>query len=242
MYTLGWWHRLDAPDAGIAMKTWHRKEGNCRVRVRGCSARRFRDLHTPLVRSQSCAPISVCSQVTDGNVRAVQPGAGSLHTRRRPPAKPCRHQRDGGWWKRAIPFRSGGCAYARVPTHSFAFVGADKGHRGSWRHEAIETPESGLLAAYNPVVRSARFGLPGIRATTSRSEKRGVIGYSPSYGGKTRGEAWRRNACPGSGEDSTSEAVGAITGYARGRHLGRLDGAPGGPCEIDGVEVRSVRC
>ena len=129
---------------------------------------------------------------------------------------------------------------AQVPTHSFAFVGADKATAAPGVTEAIETADVVLLAPSNPVVSiGAILAVPGIRGAL-RSTTARVIGYSPIIGGKPlRGMA---DECLSViGVASTSEAVGGYYGARSG--VGILDGwlvHEGDHAEIDGVEVRSV--
>jgi LPPG:FO 2-phospho-L-lactate transferase len=129
---------------------------------------------------------------------------------------------------------------AAVPTHSFAYVGADKATAGPGVVEAIETADVVLIAPSNPVVSIGTIlNISGIRAAM-RSTPARVIGYSPIVHGKPlRGMA---DACLSViGVDSTSEAVGAHYGARSG--VGILDGwliHEGDHAEIDGVEVRAA--
>ena len=129
---------------------------------------------------------------------------------------------------------------AQVPTHSFAFVGADKATAGPGVTDAIASADVVLIAPSNPVVSiGAILAVPGIRGAL-RSTSARVIGYSPIVAGKPlRGMA---DECLSViGVASTSEAVGGYYGAAvRRRHPGRLAGARGRHAEIAGVEVRSV--
>jgi LPPG:FO 2-phospho-L-lactate transferase len=127
-----------------------------------------------------------------------------------------------------------------VPTHSFAFVGAEQATAGPGVVEAIETADVVLIAPSNPVVSiGAILAIPGIRGAL-RSTPAPVIGYSPIIGGKPlRGMA---DECLSViGVESTSEAVGRHFG-ARSK-VGILDGwliHEGDHAEIDGVQVRAV--
>ena len=129
---------------------------------------------------------------------------------------------------------------AQVPTHSFAFVGAEKATAGPGVTDAIASADVVLLAPSNPVVSvGAILAVPGIRGAL-RSTSARVIGYSPIIGGKPlRGMA---DECLSViGVASTSEAVGGYYGAALG--AGILDGwlvHEGDHAEIAGVEVRSV--
>jgi LPPG:FO 2-phospho-L-lactate transferase len=143
--------------------------------------------------------------------------------------------------KRAIHFQEWWVRYrAQVPTHSFAFVGAEKATAGPGVVEAIESADAVLLAPSNPVVSiGAILAVPGIRGAL-RSTSARVIGYSPIIGGKPlRGMA---DECLSViGVESTSEAVGRHYGARSG--TGILDGwliHEGDHADIEGVEVRSV--
>jgi LPPG:FO 2-phospho-L-lactate transferase len=143
--------------------------------------------------------------------------------------------------KRAIHFEEWWVRYrAQVPTHSFAFVGAEAATAGPGVAEAIETADVVLLAPSNPVVSiGAILAVPGIRGAL-RSTSARVVGYSPIVAGRPlRGMA---DECLSViGVASTSEAVGGHYGARSG--VGILDGwlvHEGDHAEIDGVEVRSV--
>ncbi len=181
------------------------------------------------------------SQVTEALCRRWSPGAQLL------PASDDRSEthvvitdpNDGE--KRAIHFQEWWVRYrAQIPTHSFAFVGADKASAGPGVVEAIETADVVLLAPSNPVVSiGAILNVPGIRGAL-RSTPARVIGYSPIIDGKPlRGMA---DQCLSViGVASTSEAVGAHYGARSG--VGILDGwlvHDGDHADIEGVEVRSV--
>ena len=241
MYTLGggidpergWGHRNE---------TWHAKE---ELAAYGVQPDWFglgdRDLATHLVRSQMLRAGYPLSQVTEALCQRWGPGARLL------PASDDRSEThvvitdptDGE--KRAIHFQELWVRYrAQVPTHSFAFVGAETATAGPGVTEAIETADVVLLAPSNPVVSiGAILAVPGIRGAL-RSTTARVIGYSPIIGGKPlRGMA---DECLSViGVASTSEAVGGHYGARSG--VGILDGwlvHEGDHAEIDGVEVRSV--
>jgi LPPG:FO 2-phospho-L-lactate transferase len=241
MYTLGggidpergWGHRDE---------TWHAKE---ELAAYGVQPDWFglgdRDLATHLVRSQMLRAGYPLSEVTEALCARWQPGARLL------PATDDRSEThvvisdpDDGE-KRAIHFQEWWVRYrAQVPTHSFAFVGADKATAGPGVAEAIESADVVLLAPSNPVVSiGAILAVPGIRGAL-RSTTARVIGYSPIIGGKPlRGMA---DECLSViGVASTSEAVGGYYGPRSG--VGILDGwlvHEGDHADIDGVEVRSV--
>jgi LPPG:FO 2-phospho-L-lactate transferase len=129
---------------------------------------------------------------------------------------------------------------AQVPTHSFAFIGAENASAAAEVEQAIAEADIILLAPSNPVVSiGAILAVPGIRAGL-RSATAPAVGYSPIIGGKPlRGMA---DACLRViGVESTAEAVG--------RHYGARSGTgildcwlihDGDHAEIDGVAVRSI--
>ncbi|OBF88622.1 2-phospho-L-lactate transferase [Mycobacterium sp. 852002-51152_SCH6134967] len=245
MYTLGggidpergWGHRNE---------TWHAKE---ELAAYGVQPDWFglgdRDLATHLVRSQMLRAGYPLSQVTEALCARWAPGARLL------PASDDRSEThvvitDPGpgeyaGEKRAIHFQEWWVRYrAKVPTHSFAFVGAEKATAGPGVAEAIEAADVVLIAPSNPVVSiGAILAVPGIRGAL-RSTPAPVIGYSPIIGGKPlRGMA---DECLSViGVPSTSEAVGRHYGARSG--VGILDGwlvHEGDGAAVDGVEVRAV--
>ncbi|WP_205632526.1 2-phospho-L-lactate transferase CofD family protein, partial [Mycobacterium marseillense] len=127
-----------------------------------------------------------------------------------------------------------------VPTHSFAFVGAEKAAATTEATAAIADADVILLAPSNPVVSvGAILAVPGVRGAL-RAAKAPVVGYSPIIGGKPlRGMA---DACLSViGVESTAEAVGRHYGARRG--TGILDCwlvSDGDDADIEGVAVRSV--
>jgi LPPG:FO 2-phospho-L-lactate transferase len=143
--------------------------------------------------------------------------------------------------QRAIHFQEWWVRYrAQLPTHSFAFIGAEKAHAAAEVTEAIADADIILMAPSNPVVSvGAILAIPGIRAAL-RSTDAPVVGYSPIIGGKPlRGMA-----------DECLKVIGvASTADAVGRHYGARAGTgildcwlihEGDRAEIDGVAVRSV--
>ena len=126
--------------------------------------------------------------------------------------------------QRAIHFQEWWVRYrAQVPTHSFAFVGAEKATAGPGVAEAIEAADVVFLAPSNPVVSDRRD--PGDSGYPRRSCARPsapVVGYSPIIAGKPlRGMA--DECLPVIGVASTSEAVGRLLRGSRGhRHTRRL--------------------
>ena len=241
MYTLGggvdlrrgWGHRDE---------TWHAKEELARYGVQpDWFELGDRDLATHLVRSQMLRAGYPLSQVTAALCDRWQPGARLL------PASDDRCEThvvitdpvDDS--QRAIHFQEWWVRYrAQVPTHSFAFIGAEKAHAPAEVTEAIADADIVLLAPSNPVVSvGAILAIPGIRGAL-RSTNAPIVGYSPIIGGKPlRGMA---DAClKVIGVASTAEAVGQHYGARVG--TGILDCwliHEGDHAEIDGVAVQSV--
>jgi LPPG:FO 2-phospho-L-lactate transferase len=241
MYTLGggidpergWGHRDE---------TWHAKE---ELAAYGVQPDWFglgdRDLATHLVRSQMLRAGYPLSQVTEALCDRWQPGARLL------PASDDRSETHvvitdpDTDERRAIHFQEWWVRYrAKVPTHSFAFVGAEKATAAPGVTEAIADADVVLLAPSNPVVSiGSILAIPGIRGAL-RSTSAKIIGYSPIIAGKPlRGMA---DECLSViGVASTSEAVGRHYGARSG--TGILDGwlvDEGDSAQIDGVEVAAV--
>jgi LPPG:FO 2-phospho-L-lactate transferase len=241
MYTLG--GGID-PDRGWghADETWHAKEELARYGVQpDWFGLGDRDLATHLVRSQMLRAGYPLSQVTEALCKRWSPGATLL------PASDDRSEThvvitdpsDGE--QRAIHFQEWWVRYrAQVPTHSFAFIGADNATAGPGVVDAIESADVVFLAPSNPVVSiGAILAIPGVRAAL-RSTPAPVIGYSPIVSGKPlRGMA--DECLRVIGVASTSEAVGAY--YGARATVGILDGwliHEGDVADIPDVTVRSV--
>jgi LPPG:FO 2-phospho-L-lactate transferase len=241
MYTLGggvdpergWGHRDE---------TWHAKEELARYGVQpDWFGLGDRDLGTHLVRTQMLNAGYPLSQITTALCDRWQPGARLL------PASDDRCEThvvitdpdDGS--RRAIHFQEWWVRYrAQVPTHSFAFVGAEKAAAAVDATAAIADADVILLAPSNPVVSvGAILAVPGIRGAL-RAARAPIVGYSPIIGGKPlRGMA---DACLAViGVESTAEAVARH--YGARRDTGILDGwlvSEDDGADIDGVAVRSV--
>lgn len=241
MYTLGggvdpergWGHRDE---------TWHAKE---ELALYGVQPDWFglgdRDLATHLVRTQMLNAGYPLSQITEALCDRWQPGARLL------PASDDRCEThvvitdpdDGN--RRAIHFQEWWVRYrAQVPTHSFAFVGAETASATTEAVAAIADADVIFLAPSNPVVSvGAILAVPGIRAAL-RSAAAPVVGYSPIVGGKAlRGMADECLTVIGIG--STAQAVGRHYGSRQG--TGILDCwlvHEGDEADIDGVEARAV--
>ncbi|GFG72908.1 2-phospho-L-lactate transferase [Mycobacterium botniense] len=241
MYTLG--GGVD-PQRGWGQRdeTWHAME---ELRRYGVQPQWFqlgdRDLATHLVRTQMLRAGYPLSQVTAALCDRWQPDARLLPTS----DDPCETHAvitdpaDGN--RRAIHFQEWWVRYrARVPTHSFAFIGAEKASAAPEVLKAIADADLILLAPSNPVVSiGAILAVPGIRAAL-RSAAAPIIGYSPIVSGKPlRGMA--HECLTVIGVQSTAEAVGQY--YGARNATGILD------CwlvhetdhaDIDGVAVRSI--
>lgn len=241
MYTLG--GGID-PDRGWGHRdeTWHAKE---ELAAYGVQPDWFglgdRDLATHLVRSQMLRAGYPLSQVTEALCGRWNPGARLL------PASDDRSETHvvitdpDTDERRAIHFQEWWVRYrAKVPTHSFAFVGADKATTAPGVTDAIADADVVLLAPSNPVVSiGSILAIPGIRGAL-RSTSAKIIGYSPIIAGKPlRGMA---DECLSViGVASTSEAVGRHYGARSG--TGILDGwlvHEGDSAQIDGVQVEAV--
>jgi LPPG:FO 2-phospho-L-lactate transferase len=241
MYTLG--GGIDPERGwGHSDETWHAKEELARYGVQpDWFGLGDRDLATHLVRSQMLRAGYPLSQVTEALCRRWSPGATLL------PASDDRSEThvvitdpaDGE--QRAIHFQEWWVRYrAQVPTHSFAFIGADNATAGPGVVEAIESADVVFLAPSNPVVSiGAILAIPGVRAAL-RSTPAPVIGYSPIVSGKPlRGMA--DECLRVIGVSTTSEAVGGY--YGSRSTVGILDGwliHEGDVADIPGVTVRAV--
>lgn len=200
-----------------------------------------RDLATHLVRSQMLRAGYPLSQVTaalcarwqlDTRLLPVSDDRCETHVVITDPA-------DGN--QRAVHFQEWWVRYrAEVPTHSFAFIGAEKASATSEVVDAIDTADIVLLAPSNPVVSiGAILAIPGIRAAL-RSTAAPIVGYSPIIAGNPlRGMA--KECLAVVGVDSTAEGVGRL--YGARSATGLLDGwliGEGDRAEIDGVAVQSI--
>ncbi len=208
MYTLG--GGIDSDRGwGHSDETWHAKE---ELAAYGVQPDWFglgdRDLATHLVRSQMLRAGYPLSEVTQALCDRWSPGATLL------PATDDRCEThvvvtdpdtDD---RKAIHFQEWWVRYrARIPTHSFAFVGSEKATTGPGVIDAIDGADVVMLAPSNPVVSiGAILAIPGIRGAL-RSTSAPVIGYSPIIGGKPlRGMA--DDCLRVIGVASSSEAVG----------------------------------
>ena len=241
MYTLGggvdpqrgWGHRDE---------TWHAKEELGRYGVQpDWFQLGDRDLATHLVRSQMLRAGYPLSEVTTALCDRWQPGAQLL------PASDDRCETHvvitdpADDSQRAIHFQEWWVRYrAQLPTHSFAFVGAEKAHATAQVTDAIADADVVMVAPSNPVVSvGAILAVPGIRASL-RSTAAPVIGYSPIIDRKPlRGMA--DECLKVIGVESTAEAVGGYYGARAG--TGILDCwliHEGDHAKIGGIAVRSI--
>ncbi len=241
MYTLG--GGVD-PQRGWGQRdeTWQAKEELARYGVQpDWFQLGDRDLATHLVRSQMLRAGYPLTEVTAALCDRWQPGAQLV------PASDDRCEThvvitdpaDGG--QRAIHFQEWWVRYrAQVPTHSFAFIGAEKATAATAVVQAVHEADAIFLAPSNPVVSiGAILALPGIRSAL-RSATAPIVGYSPIVDGKPlRGMADECLAVIG--VESTSEAVGRY--YGARSNTGLLDYwliSDDDHAEIDGVAVQSI--
>lgn len=241
MYTLG--GGID-PDRGWGHRdeTWHAKE---ELAAYGVQPDWFglgdRDLATHLVRTQMLRAGYPLSAVTEALCRRWSPGAALL------PASDDRCETHvvvtdpDTDERRAIHFQEWWVRHrARIPTHSFAFIGSEKAVAGPGVVEAITGADVVMLAPSNPVVSiGATLAVGGIRGAL-RSTAAPVIGYSPIIDGKPlRGMA---DECLSViGVQTSAEAVGRH--YGARSATGLLDHwmiHSGDTAEVPGVEVRPV--
>lgn len=244
MYTLG--DGID-PERGWGHvgETWNAKE---ELAAYGAQPDWFglgdRDIATHLIRSQMLRAGYPLSAVTEALCKRWQPGVSLLpvsddrsetHVVVTDPEDPA------GERQKAIHFQEWWVRYrAQIPTHSFAYVGAEQAKPAPGVLEAIESADVVLLAPSNPVVSiGAILAVPGIRGAL-RTTTAKIVGLSPIVGGKPlRGMA-----------DECLEVIGVETSAeAIGRHYGArsatgiLDGwliHSTDTADVPGVEVRSV--
>jgi LPPG:FO 2-phospho-L-lactate transferase len=143
--------------------------------------------------------------------------------------------------RRAIHFQEWWVRYrARIPTHSFAFVGSEKAVAGPGVVDAITGADVVMLAPSNPVVSiGATLAIGGIRGAL-RSTPAPVIGYSPIIGGKPlRGMA--DDCLTVIDVETSSEAVGRH--YGARSATGLLDYwliSDQDHADVPGVVVKSI--
>jgi len=200
-----------------------------------------RDLGTHLVRSQMLRAGYPLTDVTEALCARWAPGATLLPvTDDRCETHVVVTDPDTGD-QRAIHFQEWWVRYrAKIPTHSFAFVGSEQAKATTRVSDAIADADIVFLAPSNPVVSiGSILAVPGVRSAL-RSTAAPVVGYSPIIGGKPlRGMA--DECLTVIGVDSTSEAVGRYHGARSG--TGVLDAwliADGDRAEIDGVAVAAI--
>ena len=231
MYTLGggvdpqrgWGHRDE---------TWHAKEELARYGVQpDWFELGDRDLATHLVRSQMLRAGYPLSQITAALCDRWQPGATLL------PASDDRCEThvvitdpvDDS--QRAIHFQEWWVRYrAQVPTHSFAFIGAENAHATAEVTQAITDADIILLAPSNPVVSiGAILAIPGIRGSTA-VDQRARRRLLPDHRWKT---VARHGRCvPDRDRRGVYRRGGGPALWRAGRywHLGLLAHTRGRPC------------
>ena len=241
MYTLGggidpergWGHRNE---------TWHAKE---ELAAYGVPPNWFglgdRDLATHLVRSQMLRAGYPLSAVTEALCARWAPGATLL------PASDDRCETHvsvtdpDSREPKAIHFQEWWVRYrAKIPTHSFAFVGSENATAGAGVLDAIAGADVVMLAPSNPVVSvGAILAVAGIRGAL-RSTPAPVVGYSPIIAGKPlRGMA-----------DECLSVIGVQTSsQGVGRHYGARSATglldywmvhEGDDADVPGVTVRPI--
>ncbi|NLG56755.1 MAG: 2-phospho-L-lactate transferase [Rhodococcus sp.] len=241
MYTLGGGIDTDR-GWGHANETWSAKE---ELAAYGAKPDWFglgdRDIATHLIRSQMLRAGYPLSAVTEALCNRWQPGVSLL------PVSDDRSETHVVITEpdtdepKAIHFQEWWVRYrADVPTHSFAYVGADQATPAPGVVEAIDEADIVLIAPSNPVVSvGAILAVPGIRGAL-RTTSAKVIGLSPVIGGKPlRGMA--DHCLDVIGVETTAEAIGNLYGARSG--TGILDGwliHDTDSAEVPGVEVRAV--
>ena len=212
MYTLGggidpergWGHRDE---------TWHAKE---ELAAYGVQPDWFglgdRDLATHLVRSQMLRRRLPAVGGHRGAVPPLVARRDAAAGQRRPQRNPRRHHRSRDGDRKAIHFQEWWVRYrAKVPTHSFAFVGADKATAGPGRRGDRDA-DVVLLAPSNPVVSiGAILAIPGIRGALRSTSA--PSSATPPSSRKTVARHGRR-VPQVIGVASTSEAVGRHSEHA----------------------------
>ncbi|QNG19441.1 2-phospho-L-lactate transferase [Rhodococcus triatomae] len=241
MYTLG--GGID-PDRGWghANESWNAKE---ELAAYGAKPDWFglgdRDIATHLIRSQMLRAGYPLSAVTEALCNRWQPGVTLLPvTDDRAETHVVITEPDSGEQK-AVHFQEWWVRYrANVPTHSFAYVGAEQAKPAPGVTEAIEESDVVLLAPSNPVVSiGAILSVPGIRGALRTTAAR-VVGLSPVVDGKPlRGMA--DECLDVIGVETTAEAVGRH--YGARSATGILDGwmiHDSDTADVPGVDVRAV--
>ncbi|MGC0364919.1 LPPG:FO 2-phospho-L-lactate transferase [Rhodococcus sp. 27YEA15] len=241
MYTLG--GGIDTERGwGHAGETWNAKS---ELAAYGAKPDWFglgdRDIATHLIRSQMLRTGYPLSAITEALCNRWNPGVTLL------PVSDDRSEThvvitdpENGEQK-AIHFQEWWVRYrAKVPTHSFAHVGAEQAKPAPGVLDAIENADIVLIAPSNPVVSvGALLAVPGIRGAL-RTTPATVVGLSPVIGGKPlRGMA--DECLTVIGVETSSEAIGRHFG-ARSVN-GILDGwliDEGDEADVEGVDVRSI--
>ncbi|MDH6677716.1 LPPG:FO 2-phospho-L-lactate transferase [Rhodococcus sp. LBL1] len=247
MYTLG--GGID-PERGWGHigETWNAKE---ELAAYGAQPDWFglgdRDIATHLIRSQMLRAGYPLSAVTEALCNRWKPGVALLpvtddrsetHVVVTDPESDTDSSEEQ---QKAIHFQEWWVRYrAQIPTHSFAYIGAEQAKPAPGVLEAIESADIVLLAPSNPVVSiGAILAVPGIRGAL-RTTKAKIVGLSPIIGGKPlRGMA--DECLEVIGVETSAEAIGRHYGARSG--TGILDGwlvHSTDEADVPGVEVRSV--
>ncbi|MDH6279454.1 2-phospho-L-lactate transferase [Prescottella agglutinans] len=247
MYTLG--GGID-PERGWGHigETWNAKE---ELAAYGAQPDWFglgdRDIATHLIRSQMLRAGYPLSAVTEALCNRWKPGVALLpvtddrsetHVVVTDPESDTDSSEEQ---QKAIHFQEWWVRYrAQIPTHSFAYIGAEQAKPAPGVLEAIESADIVLLAPSNPVVSiGAILAVPGIRGAL-RTTKAKIVGLSPIIGGKPlRGMA--DECLEVIGVETSAEAIGRHYGARSG--TGILDGwlvHSADEADVPGVEVRSV--
>ncbi|WP_072687945.1 2-phospho-L-lactate transferase [Rhodococcus marinonascens] len=241
MYTLG--GGIDTERGwGHAGETWSAKE---ELAAYGAKPDWFglgdRDIATHLIRTQMLRTGFPLSAVTEALCNRWQPGVTLL------PVTDDRSEthvvitdpEDGE--QRAIHFQEWWVRHrAKVPTHSFANIGAEQAAPAPGVLEAIESADIVLLAPSNPVVSiGAILAIPGVRGALRTTEAK-VVGISPIIGGRPlRGMA--DECLDVISVETSAEAIGRH--YGARSATGILDGwliHDTDTAEVPGVNVRRV--
>jgi LPPG:FO 2-phospho-L-lactate transferase len=244
MYTLGGGIDTDRGWGRIA-ETWHARD---ELAAYGADPDWFglgdRDIATHLIRSRMLRTGYPLSAVTEALCNRWQPGVRLL------PVSDDRSEThvvvtdpddESGESQRAIHFQEWWVRYrARIPTHSFAHIGAEQASPAPGVLDAIADADAVILAPSNPVVSvGAILAVPGIRSAL-RTTKAKVVGLSPVVDGRPlRGMA---DECLSViGVETTAEAVGKY--YGARTDTGILDSwmiHSTDTAVIPGVDVLSV--
>lgn len=239
MYTLG--DGIDTERGwGRKNETWHAKEELANY---GADPDWFglgdRDLATHLIRTQMLEAGYPLHEVTAALCKRWNPGVRLL------PVTNDRHEThvvitdpNDPETKRAIHFQEWWVKYqAKIPTHGFVQVGADKAQPSPGVLEAIATADVIFFAPSNPIVSiGAITSVPGIHGAL-RTTSAPIVGFSPIIGGAPlRGMA--DHCLTVLGIETSAAAVAKH--YGARSAAGLLDAwliAPDDTAKLPGVEI-----